>query len=250
MPVIGGPWRLQPRVTTLTNTNLFLNSLSPAARDLIFAASGMFDLMPGAVLQEPAEEISQVYFPLEGAACVFHEAHEQAPARSVLIGRDGALGASAAIGNRRSFSRTTVVTAGRAIRTSAAHLRQKSRENREINTAMARHELAVLGRGQMGASCNGSHALGRRLASWISQAGDCGGVISGLTPELLSCTLEASGQSVRQATEELVQTGLVALDGRSFTIRDTTGLSEACCECRHALIANHPYVPLPLSSNV
>ena len=87
-----------------------------------------------------------------------------------LIGRDGLVGASAALGADIWPSDAIVLLPGTASVVDIADLKAAADRNVTVRNLLARHELALSAQAQQSVSCNASHSVEARLSRWLLRA--------------------------------------------------------------------------------
>jgi CRP-like cAMP-binding protein len=89
-----------------------------------------------------------------------------------MVGRDGAVGAAAALDGKISFSRAMVQLPGEALVCSAESLAAAASCSRTSLSALVRHEQVVYAQAQQSTACMAAHEVQARLCRWLLRARD------------------------------------------------------------------------------
>jgi len=142
--------------------NRFLAILPPHDFSLLAPHLRTIALERGVMLHDVGEEIEHVYFPHTGMVSLVAVMQSGATVETATIGRGGVIGASAALGARRTFGRAIVQLPGAAAWLSAAHFRAAANECPAIRRRALQRSAAcaspTVGRVQC-ASCPGGQAF-------------------------------------------------------------------------------------------
>ena len=99
-----------------------------------------------------------------------------------MTGRDGVVGAAAALNGRVSFNRAIVQISGQSLVCDLEDFKIVAKEHPQMLSLIASHEQALFAQAQQSAACNATHNLESRLARWLLRAADlrgdlrCGGI--------------------------------------------------------------------------
>jgi hypothetical protein len=91
---------------------------------------------------------------------------------AAMVGRDGVVGASAALDGRISLSRAIVQIGGHGVSCDVDVLKRAAMESASLHSLLLRHEQVVYGQAQQSAACNITHSIEERLARWLLRARD------------------------------------------------------------------------------
>lgn len=190
------------------------------------------DLGFGQVLHEPGAAVTHVYFPHDALISLLARLDDHQSIEVGLVGREGMLGATVALGLAASPMRGLVQGAGTAARMkSAAFLRGLGRSpalQREIH----RYSAGLMAQVMQTAACNRFHVVEARLARWLLMTRDR--VESNrfrLTHEFLATMLGVRRVGVTKAAHELQQRKLIDYSRGNIEIQDEPGLEAASCSC-------------------
>jgi CRP-like cAMP-binding protein len=186
----------------------------------------------GQVLHEPGNEIRHVYFPNDSVVSLLSVVAPQKAAEVGMVGREGIVGVSAAIGIKVSQLRSVVQGAGTAMRMSASHVHRECTTNNSWHLEMLRFSHALMGQVAQTAACNRFHKAEARLARWLLVTRDRLGSSSfHLTHQFLSLMLGVRRVGVTLAAGSLEKRHLITYGRGDIRIVDSKGLEAAACEC-------------------
>jgi CRP-like cAMP-binding protein len=199
-----------------------------------------FELVHGDVLSEPNEPFLTAYFPVAGVISVVSLLEGRPPLEMGLIGRDGMLGATLALGVLAAPVRGVVQGAGTALAISVAQLRIELKNSSRLLRTLHRYQFRLTMQLLQTASCTHFHALEPRVARWLlmmHDLGTCDGVH--ITHELLAHVLGVRRSGVTIAAGALQRQGLISYARGEVNILDRAGLEAASCECYSVLIGKY-----------
>ncbi len=153
-----------------------------------------------------------------------------------LVGREGMVGLSLALGADAASTEAMVQGTGTALRMDAAAFRQALAGSAALHRLLLRYALAFQAQVSQTAACNGRHRLEERLARWLLMAHDrADGDELPLTQDFLSMMLAVRRSGVTIAAGILQKAGLIRYVRGRITVLDRPGLEAAACECHGAV---------------
>jgi CRP-like cAMP-binding protein len=178
----------------------------------------------GAVLCEPGKRISHIYFPHDCLLSLLAVAEGRMTLEVGLVGREGMLGATVALGHEVTQVRAIVQRAGSASRVDSARFRAERVLYRYTDTLLAQAiQIAV---------CSRFHVLEARLARSLLITRDrLQSDKFHLTHEFLAHALGVRRVGVTKAASALQQQGLIIYSRGNIEILDAHGLAAASCTC-------------------
>lgn len=220
--------------------NRLLLSLKPTDFDRVAPHLALMPLEKGRLLYDPGDEIDWVYFPDNGVISLMTLMENGAAIESATIGREGALGLSAAVAPRESLSRAIVQVPGRARRISAVHLREVWRDCAAIRVLVDRHGDALLGHAVQSVACNALHSVEARFCRWLLSCHDRIDTDTvSLTQEFLADMLGVQRTTVTAVAGALQSKGLIRYRRGIVDILDRAGLEAITCECYATVRRNY-----------
>lgn len=187
-------------------------------------------------LMEAGQKVNDAYFMEEGMCSIVVTMKDGSSVEVGIIGKDGIVGASAALGADHAPNRAFIQIAGSGFRVSIKTLREQAERSSELHSCMQKSIQGLLALTAQTAGCNRVHELPERLARWILTAHDR--VESDripLTHEFLGMMLGTGRATVTLAAGTLQKAGLISYSRGHVTIKDRKGLESAACECYQAV---------------
>jgi CRP-like cAMP-binding protein len=188
-------------------------------------------LTSGEVLYEPGERIRHVYFPNDAQVSLLIVMAEKA-LEVGLVGREGMVGISLALGVEASSVRVLVQGSGGALRMHAASFRESLGRCPALQSELHRYAYAKLVQARQTAACNRFHQVEARLAGWLLLTRDR--VRSDqfhMTHEFVAATLGIRRVGVTNAASALQRRKLISYQRGNIRILDRKGLKAASCGC-------------------
>jgi PAS domain S-box-containing protein len=186
----------------------------------------------GEVLYEPGERIRHVYFPNDCIVSLLTTVEGHQALEVGLVGREGMVGISLALGIDVSSVRALVQGTGTAMRMSAARFRKELRSNQPFRSELLRFAHAKLAQARQNAACNRFHMVEARLARWLLMTRDRARSDEFLlTHEFLADMLGVRRVGVSLAAGALQKRKLISYSRGKIRILDRKGLEAASCGC-------------------
>jgi CRP-like cAMP-binding protein len=190
----------------------------------------------GQVLYEPGGRIRHVYFPCGGLVSLLTVASPGKAAEAGIVGSEGVLGASAALGIDVSHLRAVVQAAGSAVRITSSRLQSELGMHGPWYRELFRFSHALMNQFAQTAVCNRFHSVEMRLARWLLATRDrLHAHHFQLTHEFLSLMLGVRRVGVTAAASSLQRRKLISYSRGNIQLLDAAGLEGAACECYRAL---------------
>jgi CRP-like cAMP-binding protein len=212
--------------------NLLLASLSAADLKLLEPHLRPLDFQQHKILFEAGDSVSAVYFPYDAIISLVVTLSTGELIEAAMVGRDGVIGASAALDGRISVSRAVVQISGHGVSCDVDVLKHAARQSETLHSLLIRHEQVVYAQAQQTAACNVTHTIEERLARWLLRARDLS--LSDRLPftqEFLAEMLGVRRTSVSTVAHTLQQAGFLKYARGRIEIIDPRGLEESACEC-------------------
>lgn len=220
-------------------TDLHNRLLNPpgSRRAIHFAGLERVEIAFGEVLHESGTRMRHVYFPGESAVSLI-ATHGQgaSPVEVALVGREGMVGASVALGVDISPVRAAVQGAGEAMRATPAQFRDGLARNGGLRREVLRYHHELTSQVMQIAACNRNHSIEQRLARWLLMMRERtlqNRVV--LTQRFLGAMLGVRRAGVNEAAGILQRRKLIRLGRGRMDILDLDGVEDAACACYGAL---------------
>lgn len=221
-----------PPMVAEHSANLLLAALPPEELACMLPALEQVRVEVGAVLCEPGDPIRHIYFPHDALISLMAVAEGRMTLEVGLVGREGMLGATVALGHDVTQVRAVVQRAGAASRIEAARLRAEFARSPSLQRVLYRYTDSLLAQAIQIAVCSRYHVLEARLARSLLITRDrLQSDKFHLTHEFLAHALGVRRVGVTKAASALQQQGLINYSRGNIEILDPEGLAAAACTC-------------------
>jgi CRP-like cAMP-binding protein len=186
----------------------------------------------GDVLYEPGQMIRNIYFPNDSLISLLAVVEGRMTLEVGLVGCEGMLGASVALGHDVAQTRAVVQRAGTASCIDSAHFCAEFKKNPSLQRVLYRYTDALLAQAIQIAVCSRFHMLEARLARSLLITSDR--LQSGkfhLTHEFLAHALGVRRVGVTKAASALQHQKLITYSRGNIEILNATGLAAVSCRC-------------------
>ena len=219
--------------------NHLLAALPPDDYQRLAPALDVIPLKLKEFLHKAGEPINEVYFPGGGFVSVVTVLEDGKMVEVATIGREGMLGASAALNGDPSPAATMVqAETDTCYRMAIGDFRSEMNRQGPFHHLVARYAQALVGFIMQSTACNAVHSVEQRLARWLLMAHDRVGKDEfPLTQEFVAMMLGASRPTVTVVAGTLQKAGLITYHRGHVTIVDREKLESASCECYGAATA-------------
>lgn len=216
--------------------NAFLSELSAAEYAALRSHLAPFELRVGQCLHYLGDAAEEVIFPHSGLVAMSMPLRDNPGAAAALIGRDGMVGALAALAGAPAASDAVVHIGGRASRLSAVAFRLVLDQHPSLRRRVARHTHALVAQSQQNALCHAVHPVEARICRWLLaiQARSAGDKVP-LTQSTLAQMLGVRRTTVTLVAGRLEALGVIRCHRGYMQIVDQHELEQHSCEC-HSLL--------------
>ena len=186
----------------------------------------------GEVLHQPGERIRHVYFPIDVQVSLLTTVASRKALEVGLVGREGMVGISLALGAGISPVRAVVLRSGSALRMQAAGFREALARSLELQCSLYLYAHVKLLQARQAAVCARFHRAEARVARWLQMASES--VRSDqfhLTHKFLADILGIRRVGVTNAAGALQRRKLISYNRGNIRVLDHKGLKAAACEC-------------------
>lgn len=209
-------------------------------RQRILHASKSVELVAGSILCEVDEPFKHALFPLTGLISLVAITSDHQPLGLAMIGKEGLLGATLALGINTPRLRAVVHGSGAALRVSAPQMRRMLREGPSLLQTLQRYSYVLMGQLLQTAACNSFHDVEMRLARWLLMTDDRASSDGfELTHQMMADLLGVQRSAVTIAAGKLQRKKLIGYARGHISILSRTGLEDACCECYEIQVRDH-----------
>jgi len=192
------------------------------------------------VLAEPGRRVEQAYFPLDCVVSVAIVMRDGSGVEVGLIGCDGMLPVSVALGDAVPVQRMIVLIAGTALVINSNNLRLLMATHSAIGRALLCYAQVMFYQAAQLAACSRLHLLEERCARWLLMAHDrVRRNDIHVTHEMLATTLGVRRPGVTVAAQALKAKGSITYRHGTVFVLDRQRLEAAACECYAAVTAHY-----------
>lgn len=212
--------------------NLLLASLSPGDLAALHPHLKLARFEQGQTLFEAGDNIRATYFPTSMVISIVVTLSSGQVVEAAMVGRDGVVGASAALDGGMALSRAVIQLSGEAMVCSAEGLRNTAMQSQLLLALLIRHEQTLYAQAQQSAACMAAHHVDARLCRWLLRSRDLSRSDTlSFTQEFLAEMLGVSRTSVTVVAHTLQQAGIIKYSRGKIQITNLEGLQDAACEC-------------------
>jgi CRP-like cAMP-binding protein len=212
--------------------NLLLDQLSPSDLKRLEPHLKPTRFEQRHLLFEADQQIRHVYFPTSAVVSLVTTLSTGETVEVAMVGRDGVVGASAALDGKTSLSRGIVQLAGEIIVCDIEAFKATVMQNPKLLALLIRHEQTVYAQAQQSAACFATHQVVARLSRWLLRARDLSNSDTlSFTQEYLAQMLGVRRTSVTVVAHTLQAAGMIKYARGKIQIVDTEGLQDSACEC-------------------
>jgi len=229
--------------------NRLIEGLPGKQRDRLLEQCTPVQLAFGDILCDAGTAAKHVYFPLGGFISLVVTVSAEPPLEMSMIGNEGMLGATLALGVTTSPLRAVVQGSGSALRMTIARFRRELRNSAELRRTLDMYLYVLFEQLAQTAACNSFHEVQARLARWLLMTHDrAPGGRFRLTHLFLAEMLGVRRSAVTIAAGVLQRRRLIHYTRGHISVLSRSGLEAASCECYAAALEAYGR-RLPASAN-
>lgn len=224
----------------MTISNLLLDALPGGSQRRLLGSCDTVELEFGTRLSEAGSTLRFAYFPLTGFISLVTVLEERRALEIGLIGNEGMLGATVALGTSTSPLTTIVQGAGRALRLKTSVLRKEIESDKALANLLNRYLFVGLVQLAQASGCLRFHSVEERLARWLLMTHDRSHADNfHLTHSFLADMLGVRRSAVTIAAGKLQQRKLISYSRGDINVLSRRGLERASCACYEASQLTH-----------
>jgi len=212
--------------------NHLLDSLPPAAFDVLAPHLVQTTHAKDSVLQSPGRPIQRVYFPYTGLIALVTGLEEGRFLDTVAVGREGAVGLSAGMGAQTAYSMAVVRFPVTGAEISAARFAEIAARSKPLRDLSTRYADALLAQVQQRLVCNTVHPVQERICGWLLHAHDrVAADPLAVTQEALAEALGVQRTTVTMNCRTLQSQGIIHVRRGRISIQNLAALERTACSC-------------------
>ena len=198
----------------------------------------LVDLHQQDVLTETGQHADYAYFPIDSFVAAICKLEDANPIQVGLIGNEGMVNVSSALGMSVASLTSVVQGAGRAFRIGHSELVTQLKTNPFLHGVLHRYVALRMMQLAQNMACASCHTVEQRLARWLLIARDRAHSNELLlTHEVLALILGVRRESVTQTARSLQKQGLISYSRGDLMLLDEPGLQAVACNCYQADLA-------------
>jgi CRP-like cAMP-binding protein len=184
------------------------------------------------VLFEPGQEITALYFPVDGVVSLVTPLEDGAIVEVATIGNEGIVGVPLGNGGAPATVRAISQVAGASLRIGTGVFSSAVAKDGPFGMLVHSYEQALFSQIAQAAACNRLHSNEERLSRWLLMSHDrVGRDEFDITQEFLAQMLGSRRATVTLSAGILQRAGLIRYRRGHMIIVDREGLEGAACEC-------------------
>jgi CRP-like cAMP-binding protein len=235
--------KTQARAAAPVRSNALIAGATQSRRGALMRLLEPVAVRFGDILQEP-DAIRHVYFPVDCLVSLFAPLSDRLAVEVGMVGSEGMVGVSLALGVGESSVQALVQGSGTALRMQAGAFRRELQRNAPLRAGVGRYVHLLMGQLSQTGACNAFHPIEARCARWLLMTRDrMHSNELELTHEFLARMLGVRRVGVTVAAGNLQRRGLIAYSRGKITILDGEQLAASACECYPALRKLYASVP-------
>lgn len=220
--------------------NRLLSRLPRTERERVLAQCTLVELSFGQSLVEGGQPHPAAWFPLGGFISLVARVKGHAPLEMGLIGNEGMLGATLALGVDTVPLGGVVQGAGTALRIGLRPFKRCLKECPVLQRSLQRYLYVVLAQLAHSAACTRFHEVNQRLARWLLMTHDrTQGDQLHLTHQFLADMLGVRRSAVTIAAGLMQERGILHYRRGVIEVLDRAALEAVSCECYARVVEDY-----------
>jgi CRP-like cAMP-binding protein len=212
--------------------NQLLAGLPRPDRERLLSLAESVDLKLAEVIYERESVVRHVYFPVDGFVSLLTRVDDHPSLEVGMVGREGMVGASLALGVASTPLRAIVQGGGSAWRIAAAPYRRELAHSVPLQKSLGRYLHVLMAQFATSAACLRFHRIEPRLARWLLMTQDrAHRERFHVTHDFLAYMLGVRRVGVTMAAGALQDRGLIEYHRGELTVLDRAGLEASACSC-------------------
>jgi CRP-like cAMP-binding protein len=224
----------------MSEDNDLLSALRPQDRELLTPRLTKVRLNTGRVLYDPGEQVDYCFFPCGGAIASFFILLENGTVvETLMVGREGALGAIVSSGSTPAYARLSVMHGGYFYRLPVADLDRAKDSSGAIGSLFSRYADCLMAQVFQSIACNAIHTIEQRAAKWLIAATErIGRNDISMTQEQLASMMGIGRSYASRVVQRFKSDGLVRTRRGGIEVTDPETLGQRACNCNE-LVKHH-----------
>ncbi|MDB5988258.1 MAG: Cyclic nucleotide-binding domain (cNMP-BD) protein [Nevskia sp.] len=192
----------------------------------------------GRVLWESGDRLNYVYFPVDCIVSLVQTMADGSSNEIAIVGNEGMVSISAALGGVTAPTRAIVLHAGFAYRLKMNALQDEFEHAGVLQRLLLRYSQALLMQVAQRAACNRHHSVEQQLCRLLLASADrLRSNRLTMTHEVVASMIGVRRVGITEAIGKLKRAGLIDCERGSITLLDRRVLAQHSCEC-YAVVKN------------
>jgi CRP-like cAMP-binding protein len=212
--------------------NHLIEQLPRRERERLLSVAVPVQLVLSEVVCAPGAPLDHVYFPVDGFLSLLTSVDAHPSLEVGMVGREGMLGVSLALGVPDTPLRAIVQGSGSAWRIEALPFRQELARSPALRRILDRYLYVLMAQLATSAACLRFHRIEPRLARWLLMTQDRAHADRfHVTHDFLAFMLGVRRVGVTMAAGSLQERGQIAYHRGELAVIDRAGLEASACSC-------------------
>lgn len=221
-----------PSRTQALVRNKLIHALPQEDQQRLVRNCELVDLAFSSIVAEAGAPLQYAIFPIRSFVSLIAPVDGRAHLEVGMIGNEGMLGATIALGPDWSPLHAVVQGSGQALIISTANFQRELERSRSLRVMVMRYLHVMIWQLGQTAACSHFHVVEKRLARWLLMTQDRAGSDSfHLTQEFLAYMLGVRRVGVTRAASSLQTQQLISYHRGEIKILRRVALEAASCDC-------------------
>jgi len=197
----------------------------------------LIEMSLGMSLHAPGLSPDYVYFPATAIVSLVCLTKGGGTAEVAVVGNDGLVGVSVAMGGGSFTCEAVVQSAGMGFRVPGRVMKTEFGRGGLVMHLTLRYVQALIVQMTQTAVCNRHHSVERQVCRWLLHMLDrLPGNDVAMTHEMIAKALGVRREGVTESAQKLQRAGVISYSRGHITVLDRRGLERRACEC-YAVVA-------------
>jgi CRP-like cAMP-binding protein len=192
----------------------------------------MVHLPKGKIIYDQGDQVSNVYFPLDGMMSMLSITEDGSTVEVAMVGNEGVVGLPLILRADRMPFRVMVQVSVNAVSMQGKLLWEEFGRNIPFQVLLLRYAHTMVTQIAQSAACNRFHSVEERLCRWLLITRDrVKSNTFNLTQEFISHMLGVPRTAVTMTAVNIQKMGLISYTRGKIVLLNPQGLETAACEC-------------------
>lgn len=212
--------------------NRLLSTLPGPEYQRLLPRLRMVHLPKGKIIYDQGDQVSNVYFPLDGMMSMLSITEDGSTVEVAMVGNEGVVGLPLILRADRMPFRVMVQVSVNAVSMQGKLLWEEFGRNIPFQVLLLRYAHTMVTQIAQSAACNRFHSVEERLCRWLLITRDrVKSNTFNLTQEFISHMLGVPRTAVTMTAVNIQKMGLISYTRGKIVLLNPQGLETAACEC-------------------